>query len=43
MKKDGVRIPVNQEVHSEEIQRLEERIACLEEELNELRQRNKQE
>ena len=43
VKKDGVRIPVNQEVHSEEIQRLEERIACLEEELNELRQRNKQE
>lgn len=38
VKKDGVRIPTNQVVQSEEIERLEERIACLERELSELRQ-----
>lgn len=38
VKKDGVRIPANQVVQSEEIERLEERIACLERELSELRQ-----
>lgn len=41
VKKDGVKIPTNRVVHSEEIEKLEERIACLEKELNQLRREKK--
>jgi serine O-acetyltransferase len=40
VKKDGVKIPANQIVRSEEIEQLQERIAFLEKELNELKKHN---